>query len=64
MDLSVISMVDQFVPVSWAFVVFMQGKIKIADMDTIGMKFIDLLKTQSKHIFRLKKNRITFIKEK
>ena len=50
-DLSVISMVDQFVPVSWAFVVFMEGKIKIADMDTIGMKFIDLLKTQGEHLF-------------
>ena len=48
-DLSVVSMVDQFIPLDWAFVIYTEVKVKIRNMVEIGAGFVALLKAQCKY---------------
>ena len=48
LELTAPTMANQFVPLSWAFLVYMEGKIKLADVTAIGNTFIDILRDQGK----------------
>ncbi len=47
LDVAVPTLTNQFIPLNWAFILFMKGKIKLADLDAVVGASLSVLRNQS-----------------